>query len=112
MLGPWRKHFCYAGNVHWVISGNTIITEGLVLGGNSFVLQEMSLELYRGMLLLRKAWSYNETLLFCRKCPLGYILEYCYYGRLVPRRKHFYYAGNVTWVISGNSLFAEGLVLG
>ena len=31
--------------------------DSLFLGGNTFVLQEMSLGLYRGMLLLRKAWS-------------------------------------------------------
>ena len=46
-----EKHFCYAGNVIWVVSENAFITEGLVLGGNTFIMQEMSLGLYLGMLL-------------------------------------------------------------
>ena len=52
-----RNTFVNAGNVTWVISGNGIITEGLVLGRNTFVMQVMSLGLYLGMVLLRKAWA-------------------------------------------------------
>ena len=48
-------------------------------------MQEISLELYLGMLLLRK--------------------------EVVLGGKHFYYAGNATWVISGNAITTEGLVL-
>ena len=43
-----------------------------------------------------------KTLLQFR-CHLGYIREWHYYGRLDPRRKHFCYAGIITWAISGNA---------
>ena len=138
-LGPTQKHFCYAGNVNWVISWNAFITEGLVLGGNTFVLQEMTLGyiwecFYDGRLGPRR----NTLLLFPETslglyqgmqgrlsprakhfCNLGNVLRVILIAILLLRKvwshqggKHFGFAGNVTWVISGNALITTCLVLG
>ena len=56
-LGPRRKHFCHAGNITWVKSGNVIIMEGLLLGGNTLFCRKWPLGLYLGMFLSQKAWS-------------------------------------------------------